>query len=65
MTDLDVGYVKRLAIYEAVRWLGGGAWDRNTGLKAQGERRILARFPDDPTVTWEAWKQQPGVFAES
>ncbi|HEX6000094.1 MAG TPA: DUF1353 domain-containing protein [Hyphomicrobiaceae bacterium] len=63
MTDLKVSYLKRQAIYQAVRLKGGSAWDENARLKAGGERRILARIPDNPVTTWAEWKQQPGVFA--
>ena len=38
----------------------------NTGgrprAKAAGEKRVLSRFPDAPAVTWDDWRQQPGVF---
>ena len=43
--------------------LGGeGAWKSNAEKKAQGEKRILARFPQDPRMRWDDWKQRPGVF---
>jgi len=62
MQDLKVGSVKLTAIYEAVRRFGGNAWDENAKLKSQGEKRILVKFPDDPTVNWDDWKKKPGVF---
>jgi hypothetical protein len=63
MQDLKVGSTKLTAIYEAVRHFGGKAWNDNARLKSQGEKRILVKFPDDPTTNWEDWKKQPGVFA--
>jgi hypothetical protein len=57
--DLVVNSIKLTAIYEAVR-LGGKAWNDNARLKSQGEKRILVKTPDDPTINWEDWKKQPG-----
>lgn len=62
MEDFDVGTPKLGAIYNAV-WSGGKmAWNGNAKKKAQGEKRILTRFPQDPRTKWEDWKQRPGVF---
>lgn len=63
MQDLKVDSVKLTAIYEAVRLFGGKAWNDNARLKSQGEKRILVKFPDDPTINWDDWKKRPGVFA--
>jgi hypothetical protein len=63
MQDLGVGSATVEVIHAAVRGGGGGAWTNNARLKASGEKRILKRFPDDPTVRWEVWKQTPDVFA--
>jgi hypothetical protein len=63
MQDLKVDSVRLTAIYEAVRHFGGKAWNDNASLKSQGEKRILIKFPDDPTINWKDWKMQPGVFA--
>lgn len=62
MQDLKVDSVKLAAIYQAVRRFGGKAWDGNAKLKGQGEKRILAKFPDDPTINWDDWKKRPDVF---
>ena len=62
MEDFDVGTVKVGAIYIAAHLAGKAAWNGNTQKKAQGEKRILAKFPQDPRVTWEDWKRRPGVF---
>ena len=58
MEDFDVSPAKVLAIYQAVRLLGDSAWQSNAKLKREGEKRILRRFPSDPTVRWDIWKLQ-------
>lgn len=50
-------------VYGAVRLGGGKAWSDNAALKAAGEKRVLTRFPTDPTVRWHEWKGKPDVFA--
>lgn len=62
MEDFKVGTVTVGAIYTAVRVAGKTAWNGNAEKKAQGEQRILTRFPQDPRITWEDWKQRPEVF---
>lgn len=62
MEDFDVGAAKVGAIYNAVRLGGEVAWNGNAKKKAQGEKRVLTRFPQDPRTRWEDWKQRPGVF---
>ncbi|MFO0700922.1 MAG: DUF1353 domain-containing protein [Nitrospira sp.] len=62
MEDFEVGAVTIEAIYRAVRLGGKAAWNGNAEKKAQGEQRILTRFPQDPRIKWEDWKQRPGVF---
>lgn len=62
MEDFEVGTLTSGAIYTAVRAGGTVAWNGNAAKKAQGEKRILARFPQDPRTRWEDWKQRPGVF---
>jgi hypothetical protein len=63
MRELSVPGWKRAIVAKAVRTFGGGAWNNNAKLKQSGERRILMTFPAEPTITWEQWKKQPGVFA--
>jgi hypothetical protein len=58
MDDMKVPAVDAWAIYKAVRLGGGGAWGKNAALKAQGERRLLVQFPDDPTTNWSDWKKR-------
>ena len=62
MEDFEVGAVTAGTIYSAVRMGGQFAWDGNAEKKAEGEKRILTRFPQDPRTKWEDWKQRPGVF---
>lgn len=63
MEDLQVDRKKMIAIYDAVRAFGRSAWHWNAKLKAQGEKRVLAKFPPTAAMTWVEWKKQPGVFA--
>jgi hypothetical protein len=63
MQDSKVDAALGNAIYAAVSSkLGQSAWDKNAKLKKQGERRILRKFPQDFTVSWNEWKKQPQVF---
>jgi hypothetical protein len=63
MQDLSVDSLKITAIYQAVSTFGTGAWNDNKRLKANGEKRILAKFPPTAAVTWAKWKKVPGVFS--
>lgn len=62
MDEFPVTTADKWAIYAGVRAGGGFAWKKNTNLKAAGERRVLKRFPDNPTEKWASWKLRPGVF---
>jgi hypothetical protein len=63
MADFGVADSTIKIIHTAIRSFGGQrAWDNNARLKARGEKRVLNRFPDDPTVPWSDWKLRPGVF---
>lgn len=62
MQDFNIGLVTVGAIYKAVRSFGGSAWAQNTKLKKAGEKRILKKLPEDPRITWEAWKKDASVF---
>ncbi len=64
MQDFEVNAAVKWLIHQTVRWGGEFAWDNNAEAKARGERRILKRFPQDPTMTWKEWKERPGVFAD-
>ena len=64
MEDFEVGAVTVGAIYGAVRMAGQSAWKDNAEKKAQGEKRLLSRFPQDPRTRWEDWKQRPDVFEQ-
>jgi hypothetical protein len=62
MEDFSVGTATSMAIYNAVRAFGGSAWNGNAKLKSLGEKRVLKRFPEDPTATWANWKKLPSNF---
>jgi hypothetical protein len=64
MEDMKVDPVTIATIYTAVRAAGQSAWDSNERLKANGERRLLKKFPDSATVSWAEWKKNPDVFAD-
>lgn len=62
MEDFGVSKSIVTAIYQAVSLFGQSAWDENTRRKAAGEQRILQKFPDDPRITWSAWKERTDAF---
>lgn len=62
MNDMGVDAATRRLMWAGVRVFGGSYWDDNTRAKAAGEKRVLKRFPDSPTITWEDWRQRPDVF---
>jgi hypothetical protein len=62
MEDLKVDSSEIEAIFLAVRTFGQHAWEQNKELKANGEKRILAKFPPTADITWEEWKGRPDVF---
>ncbi len=64
MDDMSVPSLQATAIFEAVRWFGGWAWERNIQLRQEGERRLLARRPDNPTISWKEWKVDANNFGE-
>ena len=62
MKSLNTREDHRRLIITAVQAAGGSAWKGNARAKAAGEKRVLVKFPDDATITWEDWKRQPDVF---
>ena len=62
MEEFEVEALLVQTLYNAVRANGKRVWDENAKKKAQGEKRILVRFPDDPRTSWSEWKKRPGVF---
>jgi hypothetical protein len=62
MEDFAVDPVTTAAIYYPVYIFGRIAWNENARLKAKGEKRVLKRFPENPTTTWEEWKKEPDHF---
>jgi hypothetical protein len=63
MQDLEIDAATVETIYLAVRAGGDSAWQSNRQAKANGEKRILKVFPDDPKMRWKEWKKIPDVFA--
>jgi len=62
MEDMRVPSHHSQSIYQAVRAFGESAWKLNAKLRTSGERRLLAKFPEDPNVSWEDWKKRQDVF---
>jgi hypothetical protein len=63
MEDFNISRRTIQTIYKAVRFFGEGAWNENARLKADGERRILKRFPPTAQINWTDWKQRSDVFS--
>ncbi len=64
MGDFHVSQITITSIYSGVRAGGDAAWMENARLKKNGEKRILRSFPQDPTITWDKWKEL-NVFAST
>lgn len=62
MQDLKIAPMQVTALYDAVRLFGEASWLENASLKARGGKRIMKKFPDDPTTRWKDWKTQTDVF---
>ena len=62
MKELAVSRLVTSIMYRSVRLFGLFAWRNNRKAKRNGERRILKRFPPDPTTSWTVWKREPDVF---
>jgi hypothetical protein len=62
MEDFEIDALTVRIIYQAVHSGGQAAWASNAKKKALGEKRVLARFPQDPRTKWDDWKLRPGVF---
>jgi hypothetical protein len=62
MQDSGVSPLIISTLSAAVSNFGEHAWTANAATKAKGEKRILAEFPDDPTITWDVWKAKRNVF---
>jgi hypothetical protein len=62
MEDFKVDPITIGTIYAAVRAGGGFAWENNKRMKEAGGKRILRRFPEDPTIRWSQWRTDPSVF---
>ncbi|MCP5074303.1 MAG: DUF1353 domain-containing protein [Rhodobacteraceae bacterium] len=64
MRELDVPDWKRVAIFKAVDLFGQSAWDGNTELRKNGERRVMVKPPERIQITWEEWRNTPEAFDE-
>lgn len=64
MVHFKISALDRVPIHEMVKLAGQGPWDQNAKLKKAGERRVLAKFPEDPLTSWDTWKKKAGVFVE-
>jgi hypothetical protein len=62
MEDLKIPYVSQSILFNAVKVFGKKAWDLNAAARKSGERRIVKKFPTDPTITWAVWKNEDDVF---
>ena len=62
LAESGVDDVTRSLMWAAVRVFGGGGWERYAQDKAAGRKWVITKFPDDPTITWEDWRQRPDVF---
>lgn len=62
MQDLHVKSAEISVIYDGVRLGGGIAWDKNAKLKSSGEKRVIKRLPEDPTIRWRDWKERKNSF---
>ena len=63
MGNLNIPFLTRTAIYQGVALGGASSWANNAQLRRNGEKRILKKVPDSPTITWAQWKTKPDVFA--
>lgn len=64
MEDLEVDPLIVKSIYQAVKMFGGSSWENNAKLRLAGEKRILRKFPNDPTTRWVDWKKKSDVFSD-
>lgn len=64
MEDAKVDPVTVIGFYEIVRGFGESAWKQNRKAREAGELRVLAKFPNDPLISWEIYKKTPDVFVQ-
>ena len=62
MKDTEVPNIQLVPIIKMVQIFGKTAWENNTRLRESGEKRILKKFPTNPTTRWSEWKKNPDVF---
>lgn len=63
LADSGVDDATRGLMWAAVRVFGGSGWSRYAKDKAEGRKWVIAKFPDDPRITWDEWRERPDVFA--
>ncbi|MEZ3137388.1 DUF1353 domain-containing protein [Stutzerimonas kunmingensis] len=63
MEDFGISKTKISTIYRTVQTSGWVAWRENAKLKERGEKRILKKYPQDPTIKWKEWKNDQNNFA--
>ena len=62
MKYMNVKKRYRMVMYKTLQVFGGAAWEANAKAKAGGESRILRKFPDDVSISWDEWKQNAQNF---
>jgi hypothetical protein len=62
MADAKVPSATINTFYVALRAAGKIAWESNKKARESGEKRVLAKVPDDPLISWADWRSRPGVF---
>lgn len=63
MEDFGISTAKIATIYRTVQAAGWLAWRENAKLKKSGEKRILKKYPENPTIKWTEWKKVQGNLA--
>ena len=63
LKDMGVDDATRQIMWAAVRIFGGAGWKNHAQDKIEGRKWVIAKFPDDPRITWAEWRQRPDVFA--
>ena len=55
MEDAKVDIASQVGFYAAVRTFGASPWEHSRKAKLAGEKRVLAKFPVDPLISWTIW----------
>lgn len=62
MIDFEIDQATLVSLHSAVVLFGNSAWRNNAALKAEGEKRLIRKFPDNARVTWSEWKRRSDVY---